>query len=365
MVEGKTGEVCKNGLRRRELKRRERRSCEAGLRMFLFMFWVHPGVLFNDCWAGHGVSLVQNHKMEEASVWEWECLQHYTVINLWWLCIWTKVITIWDEGLHLYPGSGWKLRKREADGHTVRKQKQMRMDEVTEVRGEDLKCSKHSAPLPQCTGKAGLCVDFMSHEEPGCMCYRSPNLDTIFLKNMFLLSLKRHPGLCVFSCIGLIYLATSFSLSTSKQPIYSHPPPVHLSLTRGQVCPCVASANRKCIMDVTFLSISTTKVSYAPLFRVIMKVWATQKKMLEHRLNQKANVPAKMKVHFKSAWPCSPFVFRARPLPDPLMMSASNWQEFFCSWSDWSWQVNLVNVCICVCMYLCVYSSVRKKEIKK
>lgn len=49
MVEGKAGEVRKNGLRRRELKRRERRSCEAGLRMFLFMFWVHPGVLFNDC----------------------------------------------------------------------------------------------------------------------------------------------------------------------------------------------------------------------------------------------------------------------------------------------------------------------------
>lgn len=63
-----------------------------------------------------------------------------------------------------------------------------------------------------------MCGFHMSHEEPGCMCHRSPNLDTILLKNMFLLSLKRHPGLCVFSCIGLIYLATSFFLSTSNSP---------------------------------------------------------------------------------------------------------------------------------------------------
>lgn len=29
-------------------------------------------------------------------------------------------------------------------------------------------------------------------------------------------------------------------------------------------------------------------------------------------------------------------------------MSASNWQPFFYSCSDWSWQVNLVSVCLCV-----------------
>lgn len=112
-----------------------------------------------------------------------------------------------------------------------------------------------------------MCGFHMSHEELYSMCRGSPNLDTISLKNMFSLSLKRHPGLCVFSCIGLIYLANLFFFFYPlhhQQPIYSHPLPVHLSLTRGQVCPCVASSNRKCIMDVTFLSISTTK-SHAPL----------------------------------------------------------------------------------------------------
>lgn len=71
--------------------------------------------------------------------------------------------------------------------------------------------------------------------------------------------------------------------------------------------------------------------------------------------NQKANIPAKMKVHFKSTWPCNPFFFRARPLPNPLMMSASSWQKFFCSWSDWSWQVNQ-SACVCLraCLFRCV-----------
>lgn len=52
--------------------------------MHLFMFGMHPGVLFNGSRIGHGVSLVQNHKMEEAGakVREWECSQHYTVINV-------------------------------------------------------------------------------------------------------------------------------------------------------------------------------------------------------------------------------------------------------------------------------------------
>lgn len=75
-------------------------------------------------------------------------------------------------------------------------------------------------------------------------------------------------SLCFFSCIGIIYLPTFFFFPFSplqhQHPIYSHPLPVHLPLTRGQVCPCVAFSNRKCIMDVTFLSISTTK-SHTPL----------------------------------------------------------------------------------------------------
>lgn len=45
----------------------------------------------------------------------------------------------------------------------MRKQKQMRMDEVTEVSGGDLKCSKHLASLRLRTGEAGLRVDFISH----------------------------------------------------------------------------------------------------------------------------------------------------------------------------------------------------------
>lgn len=72
----------------------------------------------------------------------------------------------------------------------------------------------------------------------------------------------------VFSLALVSYtLQPSFSfffLLHHQHPIYSHPLPVHLPLTHGQVCPCVASFNRKCIMDVTFLSISTTK-SHTPL----------------------------------------------------------------------------------------------------
>lgn len=66
-----------------------------------------------------------------------------------------------------------------------------------------------------------MCGFHMSHEELYSMCRGSPNLDTISLKNMFSLSLKRHPGLCVFSCIGLIYLANLFfffTLSTTNSP---------------------------------------------------------------------------------------------------------------------------------------------------
>lgn len=110
-----------------------------------------------------------------------------------------------------------------------------------------------------------MCGFHMSHEELYSMCRGSPNLDTISLKNIFSLSLKRHPGLCFllhwFNLLGKPFF---FYPLHHQQPIYSHPLPVHLSLTRGQVCPCVASSNRKCIMDVTFLSISTTK-SHAPL----------------------------------------------------------------------------------------------------
>lgn len=58
-------------------------------------------------------------------------------------CIWSKDITISDEGLCLYPGSELKLQKKRKRG--------------------GLKCSKCWALLLQCARKAGLCVDFMCH----------------------------------------------------------------------------------------------------------------------------------------------------------------------------------------------------------
>lgn len=48
-----------------DLDRRRQGSCEEGFRMCLFMFGLHPGVLFNDSQIGHGVSLEQNHTTEE------------------------------------------------------------------------------------------------------------------------------------------------------------------------------------------------------------------------------------------------------------------------------------------------------------
>lgn len=56
------------------------------------------------------------------------------------VCIWTKVITIRDEGLHLYPGSELKLQKKGGKqmGEQERKQRRERMDGVTEMIGGDL-----------------------------------------------------------------------------------------------------------------------------------------------------------------------------------------------------------------------------------
>lgn len=72
------------------------------------------------------------------------------------------------------------------------------------------------------------------------------------------LSFTNIPIIYVLSCIGILYLA-AFSPLHLHQPIYSHPLPVRLVLTHGQVCPCVASPNSKCIANVAFLSISTKK----------------------------------------------------------------------------------------------------------
>lgn len=118
----------------------------------------------------------------------------------------------------------------------------------------------------------------------------SPNPDTLFAENLLFPPLERRPALLF--CLG-VFSSPSLSLSLPphchsvlwfnllgnftlrpllpphhhlfphRQTIYSHPSAVRLPLTRGQVCPCVTSSNRKCIMDVTFLSISTTK-SHSP-----------------------------------------------------------------------------------------------------
>lgn len=46
----------------------------------------------------------------------------------------------------------------------------MRMDEVAEVSGGDLKCSKHLASLRLCTGEGGLRVDFICHVKRRAVC---------------------------------------------------------------------------------------------------------------------------------------------------------------------------------------------------
>lgn len=128
--------------------------------------------------------------------------------------------------------------------------------------------------------KQFMCGFCMSHEELYSLYYGSPKLDTIFLKSIFYHSIKHHLTLYAFSCIGLIYSETSlFPLSTTHRPVILTPfLSFSLSLTCDQVWPCMASSNRKCIMDVTLLSISTT-VSHTPLFQVIMNVRASKKKM--------------------------------------------------------------------------------------
>lgn len=109
--------------------------------------------------------------------------------------------------------------------------------------------------------------DFMCHMKSCTECPMALQTLTQSLSQEHVIPFAQTPllFLCVFSFrIGVIYSAAFFSPLHHQHPIYSHPLPVHLPLTRGQVCPCVASSNRKCIMDVTFLSISTTK-SHTPL----------------------------------------------------------------------------------------------------
>lgn len=116
---------------------------------------MHPGVLFNDSHIRHGVGLVQNRndgRGEGARVGALAALHSNQFVMA--VCIWTKVITIRDEGLHLYPGSGGKLQSGGGRWACCRgNKKQMRMDGATEVRGGRFKCSKRLAPLVHWPGE--------------------------------------------------------------------------------------------------------------------------------------------------------------------------------------------------------------------
>lgn len=137
----------------------------------------------------------------------------------------------------------------------------MRMDEVAEVSGGDLKCSKHLASLRLRTGEAGIaCRFYMSHETRRGV--RAPQLSKLRqdLAREHVLPFTQASPL-FSSHFSLIYLETSlFPFSATRSPFILIPfLSVSLCVSPGQVCPCVASSNRKCILDVTFLSISMTK----------------------------------------------------------------------------------------------------------
>lgn len=164
---------------------------------------------------------------------KWEHSRHYTVIHLRRLCTWTKVITIRDEGLHLYLGSECKAAKAGGRWACGTENRQMRMDGVTEVRGEDLKCSKHLASQLQCTRKAGLCADFICQMK-GCT-----TVCAIWLSEKPWHNLPEQQALSFAQVSPLWFLLFNLLgntppptplLNHHQQPIYSHPLPVHLSL---------------------------------------------------------------------------------------------------------------------------------------
>lgn len=200
--------------------------------------------------------------------------QSITGINLWWLRIWTEVITIWDEGFHLYPGSEWNAAW--ARGRWERSEETEANEDGWSHRSEQRGFKMFKAFGLVATRHRGswvTCGFYMWREAPRGVCCSPPNLDRILLENKFSLPLKRHRS-SLFS-LTLIYLETSlFPSLLPAAHLFSSSSCPSLSVTPGQVCPCVASPNRKCIMDVTFLP-RHDKVLHTPLFRVIMKVRAT------------------------------------------------------------------------------------------
>lgn len=193
----------------------------------------------------------------------------------------------WDEGL--YPG----VRVEKAGGNRSENE---RVRGGAQQRGERiLNVQSVLVSRPQCCRKAGFMRGFSHvtwrfarHVAQALQTLTRSSLRTysLFHSSVAQLSLSvwvfsspslslslppdRHSALW-FNLLGNFTLHSSFPpnhhLFPLRQTIYSHPSAVRLPLTRGQVCPCVASSNRKCIMDVTFLSISTTKSHSPPCSR--------------------------------------------------------------------------------------------------
>lgn len=162
---------------------------------------------------------------ETASVREWECLQHYTVINLWWLCAYgPKLLPFEMRDSIFIQGQNESCKKGEADGHVTEETEANEDGWSHRSERKGFKCSKHLALLLQCTRKAGLCVGLICHTKSCTVCplalqtwhnlsqeHILPLTHTLLLSSVF------------FSCTGILYLATFF-LFPHQHPIYSHPP---------------------------------------------------------------------------------------------------------------------------------------------
>lgn len=187
------------------------------------------------------------------------------------------------------------------------------------------------------------------------------------------LSFTHAPLISALSCIGILSLAALSPLHL-HQPIYSHPLPVRLALTHGQVCPCVASPSFKMHCQRRISLHQHNKVPHRSLSPVIIKVKATPPTKKKGKYVGMKRLESKKPTSLPK-WECIlnrsdlalPLSLEPTPLLNPLMMSASNWQESFYSSSDWSWQVNLVSLCVFVyrCGFECEKNRQRAWEIKK
>lgn len=172
---------------------------------------------------------------EREREWERECLQHYTVINLWWLCAYgPKLLPFEMRDSIFIQGQNESCERGRQMGSLQRKQRQMRMDEVTEVRGEDLNVQ---SIWPHCCSVSGklayVCTSYVAWRAAQHVLRLSKpwhNLSQAIRSSV-------SPALYVFSCIGIIYLATNlFSLSTTNTPFILI---LFLSISPWHVARCV------------------------------------------------------------------------------------------------------------------------------